>query len=156
MTRDQIELLAQAIHERYRQSMAELGAETTRSPLANLTWEQLSDVDQRANRAQAIDIEVKLFELGYELVPLDHPYAAAFDADDDLERLAEYEHERWLTERRAAGWTYGDRNDELRTHPFIVPYDDLSEDQKELDRRPVRHIPDLLRLVGLGVRRCDS
>ena len=36
-----------------------------------------------------------------------------------------------------------------KTHPLLVSWDDLSEDQRELDRRPVRQLPELLRLVRL-------
>ena len=34
-----------------------------------------------------------------------------------------------------AGLEYGEqRNDELKTHPCLVPYEDLTEEEKEYDR----------------------
>lgn len=33
------------------------------------------------------------------------------------------------------GWTYGEqRNDELKTHPCLVPYEELPDSEKEYDR----------------------
>ena len=33
------------------------------------------------------------------------------------------------------GWTYGEeRNDAKRKHPCLVPYEELSEEEKEYDR----------------------
>jgi len=43
-------------------------------------------------------------------------------------------HERWAAEKRADGWTYGEVKDpEARTHPCLVPYDDLPPEQRRKD-----------------------
>ena len=57
----------------------------------------------------------------------------------ELERLVEQMsknvHEVWAETRIKQGWTYGQqRNDELKTHPCLVPYEDLPEEEKEYDR----------------------
>ena len=52
------------------------------------------------------------------------------------EAMAENVHEVWSEGRIADGWTYGEeRSDKLRTHSCLVPYDELSEEEKEYDRR---------------------
>ena len=52
------------------------------------------------------------------------------------ETLAENTHEVWAQARMREGWTYGpDRNDELKQHPGLVRYKDLSEPEKDYDRR---------------------
>ena len=44
-------------------------------------------------------------------------------------------HEVWAETRIKQGWTYGEkRNDNLKTHPSLVPYIDLPEEEKEFDR----------------------
>ena len=62
-----------------------------------------------------------------------------------------------MRQKTDAGWTYGsERNDDLRVHPLIIPYGNLTEPQKELDREPVRHILTLLADGGWGVKRDDG
>lgn len=43
-------------------------------------------------------------------------------------------HENWLVQKHAAGWTYGPRRDDgLKTHPCMVPYDQLPLEQRLKD-----------------------
>lgn len=43
-------------------------------------------------------------------------------------------HESWLKEKEEAGWVYGEVKDPVaKTHPCIVPYDKLPEEQKVKD-----------------------
>lgn len=45
-----------------------------------------------------------------------------------VELLAENNHENWALQRIKEGWSYGiERNDEAKTHPDLVPYEDLPE-----------------------------
>ena len=52
-----------------------------------------------------------------------------------VEEMSKNVHEVWAETRIKQGWTYGEqRNDELKTHPCLVPYEDLPEEEKEYDR----------------------
>lgn len=52
------------------------------------------------------------------------------------ERLARNAHEVWASERMAAGWRLGpERNDARKEHPSLVPYEQLSEAEKQYDRQ---------------------
>ena len=52
-----------------------------------------------------------------------------------LEEMAKNVHEIWAQERMNQGWTYGEkRDDALKHHPCLVPYEDLSEEEKMYDR----------------------
>lgn len=52
------------------------------------------------------------------------------------EKLAENTHEVWAVGKLADGWTYGEKLDkDKKTHPLLVPYEDLSEGDKDYDRR---------------------
>ncbi len=52
-----------------------------------------------------------------------------------VEKMSENVHEVWSETRINQGWTYGEqRNDELKTHPCLIPYDELPESEKEYDR----------------------
>jgi len=51
------------------------------------------------------------------------------------ESLAENTHEHWAAQRIADGWTYGPKRDDAAMHnPCLVPYNSLSESEKEYDR----------------------
>jgi len=51
------------------------------------------------------------------------------------ERLAKNTHEVWSAGRIAEGWVYGKkRDDTLKQHPCLVPYEDLPESEKSYDR----------------------
>ena len=52
-----------------------------------------------------------------------------------VEQMSKNVHEVWSETRLQQGWTYGEkRNDELKTHPCLVPYEELPESEKEYDR----------------------
>jgi hypothetical protein len=75
------------------------------------------------------------------------------DADllDLCERLARHVHALWIERRTKDGWTYGpERNDARRQHPGLVPYDQLSDAEKNVDRDVARGLVEAL--VALGYR----
>lgn len=52
-----------------------------------------------------------------------HPHQTARD-----------QHDQWLGQKQAAGWRHGDTKSETdRTHPMMVPFDDLPEFEKKKD-----------------------
>jgi len=52
------------------------------------------------------------------------------------ETLAEQVHDAWAAARLDEGWQYGPELDrKRRTHPSLIPYEQLPESEKEYDRR---------------------
>lgn len=52
-----------------------------------------------------------------------------------VEQMSKNVHEIWAESRINQGWTYGpERNDVLKTHPCLIPYEDLPEEEKDYDR----------------------
>jgi ryanodine receptor 2 len=52
-----------------------------------------------------------------------------------VEKMSKNVHEVWSETRIQQGWSYGEqRNDELKTHPCLVPYEELPDSEKEYDR----------------------
>lgn len=52
-----------------------------------------------------------------------------------VEQMAKNVHEVWAAGRIADGWTYGEkRDDEKKTHPCLLPYEQLPDSEKEYDR----------------------
>lgn len=52
------------------------------------------------------------------------------------ELIAKNTHEVWSQGRMNEGWVYGtELNYEKKTHPSLIPYEELSEAEKDYDRR---------------------
>lgn len=68
-----------------------------------------------------------------------------------LEAMAENVHEVWAATRMSQGWKYGPaRDDAKREHPMLVPYDQLSEEEKAYDRNT--SVETLKLIIKLGFR----
>ena len=73
---------------------------------------------------------------------------------NEIEILAEMEHNRWAKERYLDGWQYGKEKDVLKKiSPHLVSWPGLPESIKEYDRNTVRKIPELLANVGFELQR---
>jgi hypothetical protein len=67
------------------------------------------------------------------------------------ELLAKNTHENWARLRIEEGWRYGqERDDAHKKHPNLVPYEELSEADKEYDRRTAMET--LKAILALGYR----
>ena len=140
------ERIARALHDFYRGTVA------TTAGAASVPWAGLPDSLRASNRAQAAHIATKLATIGCTVVPDDGVPPDRFTAAE-INVLGELEHERWVGERSAAGWTFGSRNADARTSPDLVPWSSLSDEVRDIDRRFVEALPDVLADAGLHVRR---
>jgi hypothetical protein len=69
-----------------------------------------------------------------------------------LEKLAENTHDVWAETRIGQGWSYGPaRDDTGKKHPCLVPYADLSEEEKEYDRRTAAEALKAILLLGYKI-----
>lgn len=61
--------------------------------------------------------------------------ASVEEALADPQRTPEQNHQGWVDRMIADGWRYGETKDaEAKTHPCLVRWDDLPEEQKQKDR----------------------
>ncbi|MBR2668086.1 MAG: hypothetical protein IKD96_08035 [Oscillospiraceae bacterium] len=147
---ENIEALAKAIHADYN---AKQLARHPGTPLTYPDWASLPDTLKYSNVRQAQSIVEKLRLIGCRVdVASGEPEYML--TGGDVERLARAEHELWVEERLKNGWRYGpEKNVDGRISPYLVPYDLLTEEIKELDRDTIRNIRPLLASVGLAVYR---
>jgi len=147
------EILARAMHEEYVRDQAAQG-ETAETNPAMVPWHELGDSRRESNRAQAAHIGIKLKAVGCDLSPLADWNAESFTFQpEELERLAVMEHDRWVEERKHAGWTPGPKDPMKTTSPYLVPWSDLAEDVRELDRVFIRGLPRFLARAGFQIVR---
>jgi hypothetical protein len=53
-----------------------------------------------------------------------------------METIAQNVHEEWAKKRIEAGWKYGPHRDVLKKlHPSLIPFAELSEEEKAFDRQ---------------------
>lgn len=70
------------------------------------------------------------------------------------ERIAENVHEVWAASRISEGWTYGkERNDALKQHPCLIPYDGLPETEKDYDRNTAMQTLKLIQKLGYTIKK---
>lgn len=144
--------LAQRIHESYLQQHP---PESLRTSPTLLPWEELAEEHRESNRRQADDIPRKLKRIGCT-IELAGTRSGAIErlAPEEIERLAEDEHARWMVEHVLSGWTCGEPEDpEARNNLSLVGWEALSEPIRDSNRRAVKAIPELLAALGLRVCR---
>lgn len=149
-----LELMARARHEDYVAQQRQRG-ETAASNPSLRPWSELPESLRRSNRASASAVTDYLEELGATLVPLGEGLAGTdLVGGDVLEALARQEHQRWAESLVQDGWTFAPapKDSEARTHPLLVPWDDLAEEEKQKDRDAILAIPRMLARVGYAVR----
>ena len=146
---ENLELLAIEIHKFYNQK------ELDREPDKLLEYPNFSDLPDSlkySNLRQAKGLAEKLDLIGYEILPAINEGEKLLEIPHEwVEKLAFLEHDRWMEERRKSGWSYGKvKNISQKVSPYLIPYDQLSEEIKEKDRDIIRSIPALLNRVGLA------
>lgn len=104
---------------------------------------------QDSNRAAAERIPLVLEMAGlYVLRDSDGTGTAPEIADileQNLELLAAAEHDQWLRFMQLNGWQFApQRDDRARLHNLLLPYEQLSEADKNKDRNQVRNYPKIL------------
>ena len=87
----------------------------------------------------------------YEPISID---TSSVKLSNDIVELTEFgknAHETWASRRLAAGWRYGSRrNDARKEHSCLVPYEELSESEKEYDRSAAMET--LKAILAMGYR----
>ena len=143
-----VERIARALHEDYRRH-------TPSDDPSAVPWADLPEQLRASNRAQASDVATKIRATHRVLVPDDGEPPDVF-TEPEVDHLGHLEHDRWTSERLAAGWTAGPRDANARTSPYLVPWEELDEDVREVDRQFVRALPAVLADAGLVLRRIGA
>ncbi len=89
----------------------------------------------------------------YEPNPIDtKDVVLSEDIMELAEIISKQVHEIWSKGRIEDGWTYGpERNDALKQTPCLVPYDELSENEKDVDRRTAFETLKLMVKLGYSI-----
>jgi hypothetical protein len=148
------EVIAQAIHQGYVQDQLAGGHTASDNP-ALAPWHRLTEDLRQSNRKQADDIRHKLQTIGCQVAVNPRMSGPRFRfTNEEIDALAQREHERWMAERLAAGWTWGERKDlARRKSPSLVAWRELPDEVREYNREAVRRIPHVLAKADLEISR---
>jgi hypothetical protein len=152
------EVLARGLHEVYRRQQAALGHTAATNP-SLVAWEELPDALRESNRAEAGGIFRHLAALSYTLIPLADWDAAFFRfPEQEVERLAQMEHERWMEdmERRGFRRTDGPKDVAAKRHPALRPWSELPESERTKTCANMRELPATLAQAGFQIVRLPN
>jgi hypothetical protein len=151
------EVMARTAHEEYvrvRQSLGETQAENP----SLVAWDSLPQALRQSNRRQVDGIGPKLAAIECVIAPAPLARVAGERfrfTDGELDQLAVLEHERWSRDLLDEGWSYsaGPKDPEKLRHPSLIPWDELSDEEREKDRDAVLAIPTILSRAGYAIER---
>jgi hypothetical protein len=154
-----LEKLAEAAHEVFCEGLREqgyiYGPQTDPEGKTHNSlkpYQDLPEYEKESNRDNVRDIANKLAAVGYVMVPA-RSNEPPFDfPGDDLEFLAELEHQRWMKEKINAGWKYAPSTEkEEKLHSALLEWDELPEGEKGKDRALIQQIPNILAKAGYAI-----
>ena len=71
--------------------------------------------------------------------------------------MAKNVHEVWSKTRIEQGWTYGEkRDDALKQHPCLIPYEELPEEEKVYDRNSSVETLKLIMKLGFKISKDEK
>ncbi len=73
-------------------------------------------------------------------------------SNEEIKRMAEMEHGRWNLERIQNGWERGEKKDvDRKISPYIVPWNELSDEAKKWDFNYVKRWPEDFKEAGIEI-----
>lgn len=91
----------------------------------------------------------------YKPKPID---TSSIELSEDIEELKELiaknVHDVWALQRINEEWSYGEKkNSDLKQTPLLVPYEELSESEKEYDRNTAYETLKLILKLGYKIEK---
>ena len=91
-----------------------------------------------------------------------HPTdTSKIELPEELRRLGEYlaknTHDVWAQQRIGEGWAFGEmRDSERKTHPDLIPYEELPDSEKEYDRKTSLETLKLILSLGYKISKNEQ
>ena len=153
---------AKAVHASYLEFCREMNVADINDSFEKLPLEfKVSNIEQ----AKSYAYKLELINCFYSSKDLDYPVIEDFRTTeygmrgyDNLGFLCREEHVRWVREKLNMGWSYGtdyssrEERNAKKIHKDIVPFEQLSESDKQKDEIMINNIIPLLKKFGNNIR----
>jgi hypothetical protein len=145
---DSLSNLARTFHNYYNMEKQEKD---------RIKWEKLSETLKDSNLQQADHIPIKVRAVGCDIRKLEAQKRVSFNfTEEEIELLSRMEHNRWIIERKLKGYTHAyieKTNHKTKQSPNLVSYDELSEENKDYNRKAIKIIPEVLNYLEIEIYR---
>ena len=149
------DLLAERLNDAYcshirERERAKPGNESTTNEQIDkenglMPWNQLPDTfkDSNMDHADAIPSTIRIVSC-FLAEKKDGREPVTEFAKQEIEAMAIHEKGRWNSERLQRQWKKGPRSGEGKTTPYLVPWEDLDDSIKDIDRAMVESYPKIM------------
>ena len=150
MFENRLDRIAIVIHNNYVEQQLAKG-ETAAQNSSLVTWDELPEVLKEANRNQADHVAIKCQFLTGSSFPSADDIRAALTINTQ-KTLAKIEHQRWVAEKKLAGWQYtsGIKDPLKRLSPRLISWDELSNEEQQKDIDTLELLPKLVELINIA------
>ena len=140
------DFIGRSLHDAYLKKDLQLLEQNPKHKIHpnSVAWENLPENIRNANRAVADHFDIKMRAVGCKVVPEGIGTEVQL-SPNEIEILAIMEHQRWWADRSLNGWKLAEVRDDInRFHPNMVPYEELSNADKQKDRDSVLQMIEIL------------
>ena len=150
---EKIESLAMALHQKY----CELNEGNLNVDADFLKrWENLDEDLKESTRSQARRIPNALLTINYDVVSVKETPVIIKFTDEELDKLAAYEHTHWCRSQKSAGWRKGNLKDKrAKTDCALINWNSLPKENKYKVYQMVRIWPEILANANFKIERLE-
>lgn len=145
---NKLDEIAISIHNDYLAQQV-LKGETIAHNSSLEEWDKLPEILKDANRNQADHIAIKCQYLTGSVCPSAAEVKSALTQETKTV-LARMEHQRWIAEKKIAGWQYteGEKSTPKKLSPSLLDWEELTKEEQQKDIDTVNQLPKLVALIN--------
>jgi hypothetical protein len=145
-----------AIHEVYLSGQKQSNDSKIENQSSKMNWDNLDEEVKQLNRmlAENIPYYLLLINCSYRPKPgkSNREDQLMQFTEEEIEYIAQMAHERWVHKKLSKGYTYGEhKDDKKKIHNCIMPWEQLPEELKGVDRNTIKSLPRILDNAGFEI-----